>query len=161
MKKENAYFTVEAAMVFPVVMACILFVVYMMLYQYDRCMLEQDLGAAALWGSRVEASGGESLEELIQGRMNEINREKYAAWSLTALDAALDKNNFSVTGAGQIRFPLPGWNFWSSGNVWSAEADYRFGRLSPVTFVRLCRKVKDGISGTPDEGQESLSGENG
>ena len=63
MKGKNAYFTVEAALVFSITISVILFVVYLLLFQYDRCLLEQDMGAMALWGSRVEASDGMSLEE--------------------------------------------------------------------------------------------------
>lgn len=53
MEKKNAYFTVEAALVLPIVIAALLFVIYMMLFQYDRCLLEQDMGAIALWGALV------------------------------------------------------------------------------------------------------------
>lgn len=111
MKKENAYLTVEAALVFPIVISVILFIVYMLIFQYDRCLLEQDLGAMALWGSRVETSSGVSMEELTRQRMASMYREKYAAWKITALDASLERNCFSVKGVGQLTFPLPGWNF--------------------------------------------------
>ena len=56
MRERNAYFTVEAALVLPLVTGAILFVIYTMLFQYDRCLLEQDIGALALWGSLAEAS---------------------------------------------------------------------------------------------------------
>ena len=42
MKRVSAYMTVEAALIIPIVMGSILFVVYMMLFQYNRCLLEQD-----------------------------------------------------------------------------------------------------------------------
>ncbi len=143
MKRRNAYFTVEAALVLPVVIGAILFVIYMMLFQYDRCLLEQDVGAMALWGSLVEASDTAELERRAQGRMAELYREKYAAWRMTKLDASLDRNRFCVEGAGQLVFPVPGWNFWSADNVWGTTASYGYTRLSPVTFIRLCHKFKE------------------
>lgn len=142
MKKENAYMTVEAALLFPMVMGAILFVVYTMLFQYDRCLLEQDLGAMALWGSSVEASGTAALQGQVQERMAALYRDKYAAWKFTALDASLEQNRFLAKGSGQLSFPVPGLNFWSSGNVWAAGAEYGYSRLSPVTFIRTCRKAK-------------------
>ena len=36
MRERNAYFTVEAALVLPLVTGAILFVIYTMLFQYDR-----------------------------------------------------------------------------------------------------------------------------
>ncbi|MCI8801026.1 pilus assembly protein [Acetatifactor muris] len=149
MKKENAYLTVEAALVFPIVISVILLIVYMLIFQYDRCLLEQDLGAMALWGSRVETSSGVSMEELTRQRMAAMYRDKYAAWKITVLDASLERNCFSVKGAGQLTFPLPGWNFWSRRNVWDTHADYSYNRMSPVTFVRLCHRFLKG----EDEGE--------
>lgn len=142
MKEKNAYFTVEAAMVFPIVISVILFVIYMQLFQYNRCLMEQDLGAIALWGSLTDASDTTDLEQKTRTRITEMYRDKYAAWEITALDITLEKNVFSVRGTGQLTFPVSGWNFWSTENVWGMEADYGYNRLSPVTFIRLCHKFK-------------------
>ena len=143
MKDRNAYITVEAALVLPMVIGVILFVVYTMLLQYDRCLLEQDIGAIALWGSLVEVSGTAELEQKAQARMSGLYREKYIAWRITELNAALDRNRFCVKGAGQLTFPVPGWNFWNGNNVWGAEAGYGYSRLSPVTFIRLCHRFQE------------------
>lgn len=143
MKNGNAYFTVEAALVLPAVIGAILFVIYTMLFQYDRCLLEQDIGAIALWGSLAEASDTAQLEQKTQERMAGLYREKYMAWRMTRLDASLDKNRFLAEGAGQLTFPVPGWNFWNGDNVWEARASYGYSRLSPVTFIRLCHRFKE------------------
>lgn len=143
MEKRNAYFTVEAALVLPIVIATLLFVIYMMLFQYDRCLLEQDLGAIALWGSLADAPDAETLEQKTQARLSQLYRDKYVAWRITGLDVNLEENRFCVEGAGQLTFPAPGWNFWSRENVWGAHASYGYSRLSPVLFIRLCHKFKE------------------
>lgn len=144
--KENAYFTVEAALVFPVAAGMILFIVYMLLFQYDRCLLEQDMGAAALWGSRLEGEDAEALCKRIQDRLLNIYQDKYAAWEFAVLRASIEKNGFSVQGEG--RLVLGG-----AGDAWSAKAEYRYDRLSPTAFIRLCGGVanlleKDENAGT-------------
>lgn len=138
----NGYFTVEAAMVFPVVLGTVLFIVYMLIFQYDRCLLEQDMGALALWGSRVRAESSTELRSLIQKQTNEIYKDKYAVWKMLALDVKLEHNRFSAKGKGQLTFPVPGINFWNRDNVWTAEAEYQFWRILPTDFVRLCNRVK-------------------
>ncbi|MCI9336355.1 MAG: hypothetical protein HFH93_02255 [Lachnospiraceae bacterium] len=143
MKNGNAYFTVEAALVLPAVIGAILFVIYTMLFQYDRCLLEQDIGAIALWGSLAEASDTAQLEQKTQERMAGLYREKYMAWRMTRLNASLDRNRFLAEGAGQLTFPVPGWNFWNGDNVWEVRASYGYSRLSPVTFIRLCHRFKE------------------
>lgn len=141
-QKKNGYFTVEAALVFPVALGTVLLIVYMLLFQYNRCLMEQDLGSLALWGSRVRAENSKELQELIQKRTGEIYKDKYAAWKILELNAKLEHNRFTATGKGQLVFPAPGINFWNGNNVWEAEAGYCFWRVSPVDFVRLCNKVK-------------------
>lgn len=141
-KIGDAYFTVEAALVLPVVMSTILFVIFMLLFQYNRCLLEQDLGAVALWGSRQEASDVTELEEQIRERIAGMYHDKYVAWEITELEASLDKNIFSVQGGGRITFPVSRWILWSGSDAWKMEAHYSYSRLSPVTFIRLCHGLK-------------------
>lgn len=43
-KQENAYFTVEAAMVMPIVLFAIGMVIYLGFFQYSRCLAEQEEG---------------------------------------------------------------------------------------------------------------------
>lgn len=143
MRNRNAYFTVEAALVFPIVIAVILFVIYMMLFQYDRCLLEQDLGAIALWGTVVDVSDAEDMAQKTRERLGTMYKDKYVAWKITQLDAVLDGNKFRASGTGQLTFPVPKWNIWSTGNVWGAEADYSYSRLEPVSFIRLCHKFEE------------------
>ncbi len=145
MKKENGYFTVEAALIFPLALGTVLFVVYMLLFQYDRCLMEQDLGALAMWGSRVEAESAEEFEKLIQKRLDGIYWEKYAVWKTKDLKVKLERNQFSVTGEGRLTFPIPGFHFWNEDTVWTAEIDFRFYRMSPTDFVRLCNRARGWI----------------
>ncbi len=143
MRIEDAYFTVEAALVFPTVLGTLLFVIYMLFFQYDRCLLEQDLAAAALWGGSAQISHMEELEERTHARLGEMYQEKYVAWELTALEATVERNRFVVCGSGRVMFPFPGWNFWISQRLWGMEAEYDCDRLSPVTFIRHCRRLAD------------------
>ena len=147
MKKENAYMTVEAALLFPFLTGAILFVVYMLLFQYDRCLLEQDMGALALWGSLAQATEAGTLEEKVQKRVADVYKDKYMMWRFTALDASLEKGKFTAKGVGAVFFPFDGLNFWGGGNVWSTQAAYGYSRLAPVTFIRTCHKLREAVEG--------------
>ena len=52
MKKHKgsieAYFTVEASLVMPVVIGSVIFVICFLLYWYNRCLMEQDLSVMAV-----------------------------------------------------------------------------------------------------------------
>lgn len=140
MKKKNAYLTVEAVMVLPITISAILVVIFLLIYQYNRCLLEQDVGTMALWGSTVELREDITPETMVQSKMQERYTEKYVVWENTEWKATLEENEFAVTGEGSLTFPVPGWNIWNDENVWNAEAEYRFDRLDEITFIRLCNR---------------------
>lgn len=144
MRVKNAYFTVEAALVLPMVMSAMLIGIYLFCYQYDRCLLEQDMGSLLVWGSAMTAENAgktEIIAESLQQRAAQTNREKYAAWKLTAIDIRLERNNLSLIGQGELAFPVTGWNLWNHDNLWEAQVSYESSRLSPVFYIRQYRKL--------------------
>lgn len=144
MKCSNAYFTVEAALILPLVMGAMIMGLYLFCYQYDRCLMEQDVGSLLIYSCALATENADSTEEIkesIEFRAGELNHKKYAAWKLTSLDIKIEKNHISLTGQGQLTFPVPGWNLWNKDNVWEARVSYGSSRLSPVFYIRQYRKL--------------------
>lgn len=145
-KSCGAYFTVEAALVLPLVMSAMLLSIYLFCFQYDRCLMEQDMGSLILWCSELmldSANAAKEQEEKIKVRTGEIYMDKYVGWELTAVDVELEKNRFSATGRGQLAFPVPGWNIWNDSNIWEDEVTYVSTTISPVFYIRQLRKLDD------------------
>ena len=141
MRRRNGYFTVEAALVLPMVMGVVFFAVYILLLQYNRCLLEQDMGALVMWGSLLYGEEEEIASEL-ESKTESIYWGKYLVWELKGLDAEIQNNECRVVSGGQVVFPLPGWNFWNNENVWSVESEWSYQRIYPVEFVRMCNRLK-------------------
>ena len=145
MKRQNAYFTVEAALVLPLVISAMLLVTYLFCYQYDRCLLEQDMGGLALWSSAA-ASGyvedTEELSKLLKQRAADIYQGKYVAWKSTDVEIRLEKNQITVFGSGELTFPVSGWNLWNDSSNWAAKTSFQNSRCSPVYYIRQYRKLK-------------------
>lgn len=142
----SAYFTVEAVLILPLIISAMLMGIYLFCYQYDRCLLEQDIGSLMLWCSgEMQSNTGEAseLEDRIRAHSKEIYREKYAAWELTTVDVGLKQDSISVRGQGQLIFPVPGWNLWNDSNLWEAGVEYKCHRLSPVFYIRQFRRLED------------------
>lgn len=141
---RNAYFTVEAALVLPIVMSAMLLEIYLFCFQYDRCLLEQDAGSLLLWSSdairNIEET--DALKKQMQIRTAEVYADKYVAWDITAMDITLDKNHIKVSGQGSLTFPVPPWNIWNDTNLWETEAVYKSNRQSPVFYIRQYRKLQ-------------------
>lgn len=143
--RKNAFFTVEAAMVVPLVLSAILAAVSLFIFQYDRCLMEQDMGAQILKAASVMARTNEELTEKIQAQTAGLYRNKYVAWDIIMLDVKIKKGVIEASGEGNFRFPMPDWNLWNRENNWSVRAEYKARRISPITFIRNCRKITGGI----------------
>ena len=142
----EAYFTVEATLVLPLVMSAVLLDIYLFCFQYDRCLIEQDMGSLMVWCSELRLGNTDTAneqEEKIQKRASEIYRDKYVAWELTTVDVQLEKNRISVVGQGQLTFPVPGWNLWNDINLWKEEVTYESRNISPVFYIRQLRKLNE------------------
>lgn len=149
---RNAYFTVEAALVLPMVMSAMLVGIYLFCYQYDRCLMEQDMGSLLLWSNAMTAEKAgetEEMEESLRQRAARINRSKYASWKSTAIDIRLEKNKLSITGRGELAFPVQGWNLWNKDNLWEVQVNYESSRLSPAFYIRQYRKLHGMLQNVP------------
>ena len=85
-KKIEGYFTVEAAMVLPIVIAVILMIIYMWFFQYNRCLMEQDTAILALRGSILQAEEKEEVFSFVQAQYQERNKEKYRKYCFYICD---------------------------------------------------------------------------
>lgn len=143
MKKIDAYFTVEAALVLPIVIAAILLTIYLFFFQYDRCLMEQNTGKLALRGcANPFADGDEVVKNLaVQSREKD---ERFLAWEMKEAQITFKRNRISVKREGNLMFPFRGLIFWNGSNTWSSECVYENIRVTPVQFIRNCRKIKGG-----------------
>lgn len=141
--RKNAYFTVEAALVLPLVIGALIFTVFQFIFQYDRCLLEQDINMLAVRAATATAESSEALEETIRKKASEVFMDKYAAWKMSDLQIAVKGNRVSVRGGGYLTLPLPEWNFFREENEWGARTLRETLRISPADYIRLYRKIKD------------------
>ncbi|MCM1057029.1 MAG: hypothetical protein NC517_05415 [Firmicutes bacterium] len=138
----NAYFTVEAALVLPFVMGALIFTIFLFIFQYDRCLLEQDMNMLALCAGTATAENSAELETIIRRKASELFMDKYVAWTINELQIAVRGDRVSVKGGGYLTLPLPEWNFFGKENEWGAGVLRETMRISPADHIRLYRKIK-------------------
>ena len=143
-KRTSAYFTVEAAMVLMLVMSVLIMLIYMMFFQYDRCLAEQDMGALALKGCSIQAESKEELLKELQACATQIDMDKYIAWEPGKVNIELKGNKIKVEQTGSLRFPFAGMSLVSVGENWEIECVYENKGVSPISFLRNYRKISGG-----------------
>lgn len=143
MKKFDAYLTVEASMMLPIVIAVILLTIYMLFFQYDRCLMEQNAGKLALRGCTLQlADGQELIRQLTVQSQEKDNR--FLAWNMEEIQIALKRNRVSVKCSGELAFPFQGLVFWSGDRIWQSECIYENRQVQPMQFIRNCKKIMGG-----------------
>jgi hypothetical protein len=139
--KQNGYFTVEAAFILPIVLWIYLFLIYQMLFQYNRCLMEQDMGTIALRGSLKTENNQVLLTEL-QDIYGTINQNKYVMFAPKKPHFIVSGDSITVEGDGSLLASLPPViNPEIPDGLWHAEVIYKNNRLNPVLFIRTCQKV--------------------
>ena len=71
-KNYKAYFTVEAAVLYPIVLGVIVLMTYLLFFQYDRCLLEQDMGRAAVRSGSRWMQKKEELAQILDCAQREV-----------------------------------------------------------------------------------------
>lgn len=142
MKKEsNAYFTVEAAILYPIILSVILLMTYLLLFQYDRCLLEQDIGKATVLSGSKWTLTKEQLNDYMQKKALHFDEEKYIAWENEDPLWNLEKNDVILEKTGRLRYPFAGMG--TQEKYWSTKASFQVDRISPVFWLRRSRNVQN------------------
>ena len=138
--KQNAYFTVEAALIIPLALGILIFLIFIMFYQYDRCLLEQDIGMVAFWGTTVKAQDNQLLLEEMQNREANIYWEKYILFYPQDLKVSIGNGKVSVEKKGDISILFNSLATVPDLKRWEIATSYNNRRLSPKFMLRSIRK---------------------
>lgn len=142
-KNADAYFTVEAALVMPFVLGVIFLTLYLLIFQYDRCLMEQGVEVIALRGCSLQIKDSKALVSELMRQSGNDDRA-YFAWSMGEPEISIRGNKITVQRSGKLKFPVSGIAFWKGGNTWESKTNYKSYRIAPVSFIRNYRKIQGG-----------------
>lgn len=143
-RKTGAYFTVEAVLILPIVLGVILLIMYLWFFQYNRCLMEQDMGALALRGTAIQEADQKELVRKIRKDADNLYWDKYVAWRKDEVEVRVEKGKLLIKGRGGLRFPFQGFRFWKGEDFWDTEASYKNILLSPTSIIRKYRRLTGG-----------------
>lgn len=136
--------TAEAAMVMPWVLLVIAVAVFLMIFQYNRCLMEQDIGILILRGSTLAAEDRQELEQTLAGQAEGMYSEKYFAWNREKVVIRIEKDILRIRQRGYCISLLSGWKLWGGGRVGEATAVFEGSLLDPAKLVRNYQKLTGG-----------------
>ena len=143
-KEKNAYFTVEAAMIFSLVIFVNVLLIYLGIFQYDRCLMEQDMGFLVLKGCTIQEDEKERVMQKLQYYVDKVDKEKYIMWKEESMGIRLEKGTLQIEQCGSLYFPFTGMWQGNSQSLWKTTIKYENQRVNPVSVIRKYRKLTGG-----------------
>ena len=139
-RSEAAYFSVEAALLLPVVMLCTVMMIFLAFYSYDRCVMEHSAYEAALRGTsshfrtagEAESAARTAAARLVEGKLFAMRDFSY--------DVTVDAGSVTVTYHCTVNMPFVTWlGEYVSGIDMTLDISRRARRLRPARTIRDCR----------------------
>lgn len=142
--KFSGYFTIEAALLLPVVFSIIIFVIYLSFFQYNRCLLDEETITIMVRGSNPAYSekAQEQINSLIQ-KENKESKNKFILFFNRKTETEKEGKTIQIREEGTM-------NAFYQENI-SAEVPKKTWRISsgrqveiydPSGFLMKCRKAE-------------------
>lgn len=138
----TGYLTIEAAIIVPIALFCILLILFLAFFQYDRCLLEQDLKMTMLRTSNMTYYTNQELYNELHEQKLYLNEIEYPnfTWIEQKHKIGPQKTEVSVMGKvhnffGGLLFSAP------STKLWGIDIKETLEKYDPVSFIRKCRRL--------------------
>lgn len=139
-KRCGAYFTVESALILPFITCVLVVLLYLLFFQYNRCLLEQDMGSLALKGCSMSGVNKEETGNILRQKAQEIYYDKYIAWEIYDMNVELNGSMVITRCKAALCFPFES-PMDDIGRNWKTEVEYKNERSDATYIIRLYRKL--------------------
>lgn len=139
-KEENAYMTLEASLVYPLIFGGILFTISLALYLYNAAVVRQVSCVAALRGSLEVGLSEKETESFVNSELNKLIKERLFIISTIKKEVKVTETKISVRLKAKVNLPMieiPFLNFkWKE-----LEFETQAKRVKPVKIIRDTRRL--------------------
>lgn len=143
MKKLKGSYTVEAAMIFPLIMTVIVIIMYLAFFIHDRCVLYTSAYEAALRASMVRTSDADRTA-VAESAAESLKNQGLLRTEQIEKEVVVNGDNITVKMSG--KFSIPG-NivFMGIGGTSGITVDATATAMKkdPVLFIRKCRFIEN------------------
>ena len=154
-KQEDGYFTVEAALIFPMALLFTVMMIFLAFYSYDRCILEQSAYEAAFRGTGNHIkSAQEAYKEAYRAADTLVDGKLFALHDFS-YDVSVSADFVTVNYHCVGNMPLMGWLCeYVSGVNLTLDISAEARRHRPTRTVREFRVINKLIQEINKETEE-------
>ena len=138
--KKNAYMTLEATLVYPMIFGGILFTISLAIYLYNAAVMNQISSVAALRGSLEYQMNGKEVEKFVNEELDKLSKEKLLFVSKMEKNIEVTNEKVKVKLEANINLPflrIPFLDFkWQK-----LEFESQAKRVNAVKIIRNTRRL--------------------
>lgn len=140
-KKVSAYFTVEAALLLPLISALLFMMTFFAFFSYDRCILEQAAYEAAVRGSTQYLESNEETYEVVKETATKLITDRLFAIDQISCTVSVSAKVVSVRYQCSFQMPFGAWikdvieDAWDD-SIFTIDVLREVPRKSPVERIR-------------------------
>ena len=140
--EQDAYFTLEASLIIPLVILFITAMIFMTFYSYDRCVMETAAYEAALQGTSNHIKDANEAAKVSEEAAEFLVSDKLFAIRDVTYKVDVDANKVTVTYTGTVNMPCITWLVEHVGNVdMSLSISRSANRCYQTKTIRTCRVI--------------------
>lgn len=138
----KASFTVEAAMILPIFFFACIFLVYIGIYQYDRCIAEQNLRYVIVRSKELTHASDKEREKNLQEMVETIFAECIMPGITGESECDVSRGKIKVSYNGIVAAKLLTVFDGDFEREWELQAEGTAKVWKPVEFIRLYSRIK-------------------
>lgn len=139
---KKAYITIEASMVFPLVLGGIIFIIYLGFYLYNASVIKQVSYIAALRGSQLRERSSEQIKTYIEEQLQQLSEEKLLTGREIKQEIAVSFYEIKV----KVKMDMTPWFLRGvpyMDKIWEIKKEAKVSRINPVDIIRGVRKINE------------------
>ncbi len=140
--RENAYFTLEACMIMPIVFMVILFIMYSGFFLYNKCLIKQDTYRILLRACQMKNVSNEEVAEEIREIDSKWYYDKYVLCRFGDKHIEVNHDNIVIEQEATLNVNLPLLQKWLGTDTWGLETGAEVKRVRPTQIIRSRRKLE-------------------
>ena len=141
--KKNAYMTLEATMIFPMIFGGILFTISLAIYLYNASIIKQICSVATLRGSLEYQMDEEEMKKFVNKEIDTLIKERMLLVAEIEKDIKITESKVEVRLKIKTNLPFMGVPFLDF--KWQKlEAESQVKRIKAVKIIRDARRLYGG-----------------
>lgn len=138
----NAYMTVEAALLIPMVWFSLFFVIFTGFFLYDRCITEQDSKIIVMRASQERETDEAKVIRKVMEKGELAGRKKLLFSNAVQKELQVSEDKAKIKISGRVNTILDSLVKEGFLSAFTYAAEYEAEKNDPVQLIRTCRRIE-------------------